>query len=93
MKNKLFVGAIALVYLVGYCDWLQPGFLKFALPASWDRPLSTAKSYDLGAGVRNTAKCVALEAIPDWAKPGNWRLGPRTEEPKTCKQKLKESEQ
>ena len=92
MKKYLFMGALVAAYIAGYCDWLQPGFLKFALPAAWNKPFTTAQSYDLSAGVRDTAKCAVLETLPEWTKPGNWRIGPRTEEPKTCRQKLREQD-
>lgn len=87
----LLVGA----YFAGYCDYLQPGFLKFGFPAAWDKPLATRTSYDLGAGVRDTTTCAALKLVPDWAKPADWRLpftGPSDKEPKTCTQRLREEQ-
>ena len=93
MKKYLFTTVIALAYITAYCDWLQPGYLKFGLPAAWNQPLTTATTYDLSASVRHTAKCTVLETIPNWAKPSNWRIGPRTEEPKTCRQRLREAEE
>ena len=93
MKKHFFTALIALAYVVAYCDWLQPGFLSFGLPAAWNRPLSTATTYDLTASVRRSAKCAALETIPNWAKPNNWRIGPRTQAPKTCQQRLREAEE
>ena len=81
-KYRLPYRAIALAYITAYCDWLQPGYLKFGLPAAWNQPLTTATTYDLSASVHHTAKCAVLETIPNWAKPSNWRIGPRTEEPK-----------
>ena len=93
MKKYLFTSAIALAYITAYCDWLQPGYLKFGFPAAWNQPLATATTYDLSASVRHTAKCTVLEIVPDWAKPSNWRIGPRTEEPKTCRQRLREAEE
>lgn len=73
-------------------DWLQPGYMQFGLPAAWDKPLSTKQSFDLAQGAKNTMKCTALETVPDWAKPSNWRLGLRTEEPKTCTERLREKD-
>lgn len=95
MNKYFYASLLVAAYAVAYLDWLQPGYLRFGVPAAWDKPLTTATTYDLGAGVRNTAKCAALETVPDWAKPANWRLpfsGPRTEEPKTCTQQLREQE-
>lgn len=93
MKKYLFPTAITCAYIFAYCDWLQPGYLKFGLPAAWNRPLSTATTYDLSASVRRSAKCTVLGTIPDWAKPNNWRIGPRTQAPKTCQQRLREAEE
>lgn len=90
MKKHLFTTVIIAAYLASYCDWLQPGFLKFGLPAAWDKPLSTAITYDLAAGVRRTAHCAVLDVLPDWTKPTNWRSRDLTIAPKTCQQRLRE---
>ena len=87
MKKKLFAGAIALAYLAAYCDWLQPGFLKFGIPAAWNQPLRTATTYDLSEGIHHTAQCATLAVIPDWAKPNNWRRAPTA--PKPCPARLR----
>ena len=91
MRKNLFLLALVAAYFLGYSDYLQPGFLKFGIPAAWDKPFTTSQSYDLGAGVRHTAECTVREAIPAWAKPADW-FRDRSKEPKTCRQLLKEAE-
>lgn len=63
-----------------YSDWLAPGWLRFGLPASLTEPLTTVTTYDLGCGLRLSARKAMMRGIesqlPDWVEVWHWDFNP-----------------
>lgn len=76
MNRAVLIGGVILVWVIAYADWLQDGWLKFGLPASWNDPFTVAITYDLEAQAKRSLRQAAVRAVedktPDWIEFWNW---------------------
>lgn len=62
---------IGLIWVVAYLDWLEPGWLKFGVPASLEQPFTVTRRYDL---VCETREAAVDQVVPGWAQFWEWDL-------------------
>ena len=76
MRKLFFSVAIVMAWGAAYSDWLEPGWLRYGVPAGWDRPFETETVYDAGLCIRRTMQGAAVarieQHIPDRLEFWNW---------------------
>lgn len=77
MKLTLSI-AIAGLWLLAFCDWLEPGWLKFGIPASPTQPFTTVITYDVQCMARRSLHQAVMTTVeshtPDVLEFWNWTL-------------------